>query len=115
MVLENSEKEEEDKEESIEKRIGAIIPPNEEEEAIDKEPFYRTVFNIMSLGTTTSVLPISKIPLNISIIMTPVCILITSLANIRSYLFNQFSSDMIGNSRRKRNFFSSPNNINWDL
>ena len=85
MVLENSEKEEEDKEESIEKRIGAIIPPNEEEEAIDKEPFYRTVFNIMSLGTTTSVLPISKIPLNISIIMTPVCILITSLANIRSY------------------------------
>ena len=33
----------------------------------------------------------------------------------KNSLFNQFSSDMIGNSRRKRNFFSSPNNINWDL
>ena len=32
-------------------------------------------------------------------------------------LFNQFNSggDIIGNSRRKRNFYSSPNNIEWDI
>ena len=31
-------------------------------------------------------------------------------------LFNHYnSSDIIGNSRRKRNFYSSPNNIAWDL
>ena len=85
MVLEFSEKEEKNKEESIENRNRTIIPSNEEEDFQEKDPFYKSVFNIMSLGVTTSVLPISKIPYNISIIMTPVCIFISLLANMRSY------------------------------
>ena len=30
-------------------------------------------------------------------------------------LFNQFNNDIIGNSRRKRNFYSSPNNLGWEF
>ena len=85
MVFKYSEKEEKNKEESIENRNRTIIPSNEEEDFQEKDPFYKSVFNIMSLGATTSVLPISKIPYNISIIMTPVCIFISLLANMRSY------------------------------
>jgi len=38
-----------------------------------------------------------------------------SLYERNNPLFNQFNNDIIGNSRRKRNFYSSPNNIQWDL
>ena len=30
-------------------------------------------------------------------------------------LFNQFNNDIIGNSRRKRNFYSSPNSLGWEI
>ena len=38
-----------------------------------------------------------------------------SLYEKNNQLFNQFSGDIIGNSRRKRNFYSSPNNAGWDI
>ena len=38
-----------------------------------------------------------------------------SLYEKNNPIFNQFNSDMIGPSRRKRNFYSSPNNFGWEL
>ena len=38
-----------------------------------------------------------------------------SLYEKNNQLFNQFNNDIIGNSRRKRNFYSSPNNLGWEL
>ena len=38
-----------------------------------------------------------------------------SLYEKNNQLFNQFNNDLIGNSRRKRNFYSSPNNLGWEL
>ena len=38
-----------------------------------------------------------------------------SLYEKNNQLFNQFSGDIIGNSRRKRNFYSSPNNLGWEF
>ena len=38
-----------------------------------------------------------------------------SLYEKNNPLFNQFNNDIIGNSRRKRNFYSSPNNLGWDI
>lgn len=50
-----------------------------------KESLFKTVTNIMFLGLGTSALAIVKIPYNISIIMTPVCIFVGGVANIWSY------------------------------
>ena len=38
-----------------------------------------------------------------------------SLYEKNNQLFNQFNNDIIGNSRRKRNFYSSPNNLGWEF
>ena len=38
-----------------------------------------------------------------------------SLYEKNNPLFNQFNNDIIGNSRRKRNFYSSPNNLGWEF
>ena len=38
-----------------------------------------------------------------------------SLYEKNNQLFNQFNNDMIGGSRRKRNYFSSPNNLGWEF
>ena len=38
-----------------------------------------------------------------------------SLYEKNNQLFNQFNNDIIGNSRRRRNFYSSPNNLGWEF
>ena len=38
-----------------------------------------------------------------------------SLYEKNNQLFNQFNNDAIGPSRRKRNYYSSPNSFGWDL
>ena len=50
-----------------------------------KDTLFKTILNIMFLGLGTSALAIVKIPFNISIIMTPVCIILGGISNIWSY------------------------------
>ena len=50
-----------------------------------KDSLFKTISNIMFLGLGTSALAICKVPYHISIIMTPVCIILGGIANIWSY------------------------------
>lgn len=50
-----------------------------------KDTMFKTVQNIMFLGLGTSALAIVKVPFDISVIMTPVCIVLGGIANIWSY------------------------------
>ena len=50
-----------------------------------KDSLFKTISNVMFLGLGTSALAISKVPYNISIIMTPICIVLGGIANIWSY------------------------------
>jgi amino acid permease len=50
-----------------------------------KDSLFKTISNIMFLGLGTSALAICKVPYHISIIMTPVCIVLGGIANIWSY------------------------------
>ena len=63
----------------------AVIPREEEPKAGHKDSLFKTISNIMFLGLGTSALAIVKVPYNISIIMTPVCIVLGGIANIWSY------------------------------
>ena len=50
-----------------------------------KDTLFKTILNIMFLGLGTSALAIVKVPYDISIIMTPVCIIVGGICNIWSY------------------------------
>ena len=50
-----------------------------------KDSLFKTISNIMFLGLGTSALAICKVPYHISIIMTPICIVLGGIANIWSY------------------------------
>lgn len=50
-----------------------------------KDSLFKTISNIMFLGLGTSALAIVKIPYNISIIMTPICIFLGAIVNIWTY------------------------------
>ena len=50
-----------------------------------KDSLFKTISNIMFLGLGTSALAICKVPYHISIIMTPICIILGGIANIWSY------------------------------
>ena len=50
-----------------------------------KDTLFKTILNIMFLGLGTSALAIVKVPFNISIIFTPVCIVVGGICNIWSY------------------------------
>lgn len=50
-----------------------------------KDSLFKTINNVMFMGLGTSALAIVKIPYNISIIMTPICIFAGGVANIWSY------------------------------
>lgn len=79
----------------IEKNVKDIIESSErglEEdkgsavvEVKKKDSLFKTVNNVMFMGLGTSALAIVKIPYNISIIMTPICIFAGGVANIWSY------------------------------
>ena len=62
-----------------------MVIPDEEEHKHKKDSLFKTITNIMFLGLGTSALAIVKVPYNISIIMTPVCIVLGGIANIWSY------------------------------
>ena len=50
-----------------------------------KDSLFKTISNIMFLGLGTSALAICKVPYHISIIMTPICIVLGGIVNIWSY------------------------------
>ena len=62
-----------------------MVPPEEESKTGHKDTLFKTISNLMFLGLGTSALAIVKVPYNISIIMTPVCIVLGGIANIWSY------------------------------
>ena len=70
---------------STENQSQVVIPPDEEAPKGHKDSLFKTISNIMFLGLGTSALAIVKVPYNISIIMTPVCIVLGGIANIWSY------------------------------
>ena len=63
-----------------------VIPADDEVPKGHKDSLFKTISNIMFLGLGTSALAIVKVPYNISIVMTPVCIVLGGIANIWSYL-----------------------------
>ena len=59
-----------------------VIPAEEKGIKVHKkDSLFKTISNIMFLGLGTSALAIVKVPYNISIIMTPVCIVLGGIAN----------------------------------
>jgi len=70
---------------NTENQTATVIQSETEEHPHKKDTLFKTITNIMFLGLGTSALAIVKVPYNISIIMTPVCIVLGGIANIWSY------------------------------
>lgn len=70
---------------NTENQTETAIQAEGEQPAQHKDSLFKTISNIMFLGLGTSALAICKVPYHISIIMTPVCIVLGGIANIWSY------------------------------
>ena len=70
---------------NTENQTATVIQSVAEPAKQHKDSLFKTISNIMFLGLGTSALAICKVPYHISIIMTPVCIVLGGIANIWSY------------------------------
>ena len=70
---------------NTENQTATALPTINQPVKKNKDSLFKTITNIMFLGLGTSALAICKVPYHISIIMTPVCIVLGGIANIWSY------------------------------